>query len=320
MLISYSQDPISWSTSGATPSPRSSRHILFGTSIPVVTDTDISYARLGSAGPGRVEESEVSQLMDLEGRVALITGAGQGVGRQVALYMHEHGAAGVVVNDYFQERADAVAEEIVQAGGHAIGVQADVTDYDAVTRMVTTAEQEFGQVDILVNNAGNAGPTASISDATPFWETGAEDWAKWMDVNYFGVLHATRAVLPGMVERTYGRIVTVISDAGRVGEPHLVVYSGAKAGAAGLMRGVAKAVGRYGITVNSVALAAIETPTTAPLMADEQARKAMLRSYVIRRTGDPKDPAGLILFLASDAAEWITGQTYPVNGGYSFAT
>lgn len=262
----------------------------------------------------------MSQLMDLEGRVALITGAGQGVGRQVALYMHEHGAAGVVVNDYFQERADAVAEEIVQAGGHAIGVQADVTDYDAVTRMVTTAEQEFGQVDILVNNAGNAGPTASISDATPFWETGAEDWAKWMDVNYFGVLHATRAVLPGMVERTYGRIVTVISDAGRVGEPHLVVYSGAKAGAAGLMRGVAKAVGRYGITVNSVALAAIETPTTAPLMADEQARKAMLRSYVIRRTGDPKDPAGLILFLASDAAEWITGQTYPVNGGYSFAT
>lgn len=258
-------------------------------------------------------------LMDLKGRVALITGAGQGVGRQVALYMAEHGAGGVVVNDYFQDRADAVASEITEAGGRAIGVQADVTDLDSVTAMVTAAEEEFGRVDILVNNAGNAGPTASIDEATPFWETGPEDWAKWMDVNYYGVLHSIRAALPGMVERNYGRIVTVISDAGRVGEPHLVVYSGAKAGAAGFMRGVAKAVGRYGITVNSVALAAIETPTTAPMMEDDAARKAMLRSYVIRRVGTPEDPAGLIIFLASDAASWITGQTFPVNGGYSFA-
>lgn len=258
-------------------------------------------------------------LMDLKGRVALVTGAGQGVGRQVALYLAEHGASGVVVNDYFQERADAVASEITEAGSRAIGVQADVTDLDSVTAMVTAGEEEFGQVDILVNNAGNAGPTASIDEAAPFWETGPEDWAKWMDVNYYGVLHSIRAALPGMVERNYGRIVTVISDAGRVGEPHLVVYSGAKAGAAGLMRGVAKAVGRHGITVNSVALAAIETPTTAPMMEDDAARKAMLRAYVIRRVGTPEDPAGLIVFLASDAASWITGQTYPVNGGYSFS-
>lgn len=261
----------------------------------------------------------MSDLMDLKGRVALVTGAGQGVGRQVALYLAEHGASGVVVNDYFQERADAVASEITEAGGRAIGVQADVTDLDSVTAMVAAGEEEFGQVDILVNNAGNAGPTASIGEAAPFWETGPEDWAKWMDVNYYGVLHSIRAALPGMVERNYGRIVTVISDAGRVGEPHLVVYSGAKAGAAGLMRGVAKAVGRYGITVNSVALAAIETPTTAPMMEDDAARKAMLRSYVIRRVGTPEDPAGLIVFLASGAASWITGQTFPVNGGYSFA-
>lgn len=258
-------------------------------------------------------------LLNLKGKVALVTGAGQGVGRQVALYLAEHSAGGVVVNDYFQDRADAVAKEITDAGGKAIGVQADVTDLDSVTAMVAAGEDEFGQVDILVNNAGNAGPTASIEDATPFWETGPDDWAKWMDVNYYGVLHSTRAVLPGMVDRNYGRIVTVISDAGRVGEPHLVVYSGAKAGAAGLMRAVAKAVGRYAITVNSVALAAIETPTTASMMESADARKAMLRNYVIRRVGRPEDPAGLILFLASDAASWITGQTYPVNGGYSSA-
>lgn len=258
-------------------------------------------------------------LLNLKGRVGLVTGAGQGVGRQVALYLAEHEAGGVIVNDYFQDRADAVAKEINDAGGKAIGVQADVTHLDSVTAMVAAAEDAFGQVDILVNNAGNAGPTASIADAAPFWETGPDDWAKWMDVNYYGVLHSTRAVLPGMVERSYGRIVTVISDAGRVGEPHLVVYSGAKAGAAGLMRGVAKAVGRYGITVNSVALAAIETPTTAPMMETAEAHKAMLRNYVIRRVGRPEDPAALIVFLASDAASWITGQTYPVNGGYSSA-
>lgn len=260
----------------------------------------------------------MSDVLDLKGRVALVTGAGQGVGRQVAFYLAGHGAGGVVVNDYFQDRAEQVAEQITDAGGKAIGVQADVTDLDSVKAMVATAEDAFGRVDILVNNAGNAGPTAAITDTTPFWETGPEDWATWMDVNYYGVLHCTRAVLPGMVQRTYGRIVTVISDAGRVGEPHLVVYSGAKAGAGGLMRAVAKSVGRYGITVNSVALGAIETPTTAPVIADAAARKAMLRSYVIRRVGDPEDPAGLILFLASDAASWITGQTYPVNGGYSF--
>lgn len=265
------------------------------------------------------ERGAVTDLLDLKGRVGLVTGAGQGVGRQVALNLAEHGAGGVIVNDFYEDRAQAVAREIEEAGGRAIAVQADVTDLDAVSAMVAAGEEAFGQVDILVNNAGNAGPSADIRDATPFWETGPEDWDKWIRVNFNGVLNATRAVLPGMVERKYGRIVTVISDAGRVGEPHLVVYSGAKAGAAGFMRGIAKAVGRYGITVNSVALGAIETPTTAPMMESEEARKAMLRSYIIRRVGQPQDVAGLVLFLCSDAAAWITAQTYPVNGGYSSA-
>lgn len=270
-------------------------------------------------GPHETGVGTMRDLLDLRGRVALVTGAGQGVGRQIALHIAEHGAGAVIVNDYYEDRAKAVADEVDDAGSRGFPVQADVTDFDGVATMIATGEEEFGRVDILVNNAGNAGPSASIGDAPPFWETDPADWSKWIGVNFYGVLHATRAVLPGMVERGYGRIVTVISDAGRVGEPHLVVYSGAKAGAAGLMRGVAKAVGRYGITVNSVALAAIETPTTAPMMEDDEARKAMLRNYIIRRVGKPEDPAGLVLFLCSDAASWITGQTYPVNGGYSSA-
>jgi 2-hydroxycyclohexanecarboxyl-CoA dehydrogenase len=259
-------------------------------------------------------------LLDLTGRVALVTGAGQGVGRQVALFMASHGARGVVVNDYFLDRAKSVAAEINESGGTALAVQADVADFGSVTDMVARVDEEFGAVDILVNNAGNAGPNASPFGQPPFWETGPEDWAKFVDVNFYGVLHSTRAVLPGMIGRRYGRIVTLISDAGRVGEPHLVVYSGAKAGAAGMMRGVAKAVGRYDITVNCVALSAVETPTTEDVISADAEHGTILRSYLIRRFGKPEDPAALVLFLASDAASWITGQTYPVNGGYAFAT
>jgi 2-hydroxycyclohexanecarboxyl-CoA dehydrogenase len=260
----------------------------------------------------------MSDLLNLDGRVALVTGSGQGVGAQIARNLASCGAA-VVANDFYRDRADAIAGELAAEGGTAVGVPADVSDYDDVQRMFETAEEHFGRVDILVNNAGNAGPSGSIVESAPFWETTPGDWDRWMRVNYYGVLNTTRLALPGMVERQFGRVITVVSDAGRVGEPNLVVYSGAKAGATGLMRAVAKAVGRYQITANSIALASIETPTTAPLIEDAAARKAMLRHYIIRRLGQPSDAAGLALFLASDAASWITGQTYPVNGGYSLS-
>ena len=257
-------------------------------------------------------------LLKLDGRVALVTGAGQGVGAQIARNLASCGAA-VVVNDFYGDRAEAIAQELTSAGASAVDVAADVSDYDDVQRMIKTAEQHFGHVDILVNNAGNAGPSGSITESVPFWETSPDDWERWMQVNYYGVLNTTRLALPGMVERQFGRIITIVSDAGRVGEPNFVVYSGAKAGAMGLMRSVAKAVGQYQITANSIALATIETPTTAPVIEDEATRKAMLRHYIVRRFGQPADAAGLALFLASDAASWITGQTYPVNGGYSLS-
>ena len=129
-------------------------------------------------------------------------------------------------------------------------------------------------------------------------------------------MNCCRAALPAMTARRRGRIVTVVSDAGRVGEPHLAAYSGAKAGAAGFMRAIAKAVGRYDITANSVSLSTIRTPGVANMLTEE-AIPRMLKSYVIRRLGEPGDAANMILFLASDAASWITGQTYSVNGGYA---
>ena len=257
----------------------------------------------------------MSDLLRLDGKTVLVTGAGQGVGRQTALHCARHGAA-VVVNDFHAQRAEAVAEEIRGAGGTARARGCDVTDYDDVQEMVAAA----GQIDVLVNNAGNAGPVRDpMQPAPPFWETGPKDWEPWLGTNFYGVLNCARAAVPGMVERRRGRVITVISDAGRVGEPHLAVYSGAKAGAAGFSRALARAVGRFNVTVNCVALASMRTPGVATATENADLVKSMLRSYVIRRLGEPDDAAALILFLASDSASWITGQTYPVNGGYSFA-
>lgn len=261
----------------------------------------------------------MDSILDIKGRTALVTGAGQGVGRQVALYLAQHGAGAVIVNDFHGDRAEAVAKEVEAIGAKALPTVFDVSDFDAVGAAIGRAQETFGGLDILVNNAGNAGPTSRLDDLVPFWDSDPLEWRRWLATNFDGVLYCTRHAMPGMVKGGYGRIVTVISDAGRVGEPHLAVYSGAKAGAAGFMRAIAKAGGRFGITANCVALGGTRTPAVTDLIPDEAAEKKALSQYVIRRLGEPEDPAGLILFLCSDAASWITGQTYPVNGGYSFA-
>jgi NAD(P)-dependent dehydrogenase (short-subunit alcohol dehydrogenase family) len=261
----------------------------------------------------------MKDILSLEGRVALISGAGQGVGRQVARHFAAHRARAIVVNDYYRERAEAVTAEVREFGCKALAITCDVSDFGSVDEMVRLAQREFGRLDILVNNAGNAGPVQDLANLKPFWETGPEEWRPWLDTNLYGVLNTCRAALPGMMARRYGRIVTVISDAGRVGEPHLAVYSAAKAGAAGFMRALAKAAGRAAVTANCVSLGGVNTPGVKGLVGSEEALQKVLRGFVIRRMGEPDDAANMILFLASEAAEWITGQTYPVNGGYSFA-
>lgn len=266
-----------------------------------------------SASPG----VDVSAMLDLSGKVALVTGAGRNIGRGIAHTLARAGAA-VVVNDAVSERAEKVAAEIISEGRRALGLAADVTDLESVMDMVTRARDALGPVDVLVNNAGNAGAHRGIDlDPPPFWETGPDEWRAWFDVNLFGVMNASRAVLPGMVERRGGRIVTIVSDAGRVGEPFLVPYSAAKAGAAGFVRALAKAVGRYDVTVNAVSLGTVRA--NQPHDETDERTVRQLRRYVIRRFGTPDDVAAMVLFLASESASWITGQTIPVNGGYSVA-
>lgn len=257
--------------------------------------------------------------LDLEGQVALVTGAGQGVGRATAAMLGGLGAR-VAVNDFHPDRAEAVVEQLVADGIDAVACPADVSSEAEVTAMFDAVADALGAVSILVNNAGNAGPHDSpLAPAPPFWEESPRDWARWLSVNLYGPMYCTHAATPAMIENGGGRVVTVISDAGRVGEPHLVVYSGAKAGAAGFTRGYAKSVARYGITANCVALGAIRTPPVAQALSDPSALEKVTRAYPLRRIGEPEDPAAMITFLSTPAASWITGQTIPVNGGYSMA-
>jgi len=260
--------------------------------------------------------------MGIRDRVALVTGAGRGIGRQICLTLSEEGAR-VAVNDVFQERADAVAEEIRQAGGQAMGVVADVTDLEAVTAMVSRIADEWGSLDILVNNAGipvvTSAEDATVAGGQFFSQSDRAQWDRTMGLITYGVLNCSRAVIEGMSERGWGRIISVISDAGRVGEPRLVAYSLAKAGVVGFSKALAKEVGRYCVTVNCVSPGTTETEATAEWLQAQGER--IMRQYPLakglNRLGQPADIADAVAFLASQRAEWITGQVLSVNGGYS---
>jgi 3-oxoacyl-[acyl-carrier protein] reductase len=260
--------------------------------------------------------------LDLHGQVAIVTGAGQGVGRAIALSFARHGAGGIAINDYVSERAEAVAEEIRKIGVPTLAVPFDVCDLDAVRNAASAVAENLGPATILVNNAGMAGPTSLLRPTTLFWEEDPSHWGKYLGTNLYGVFNCCHAFIPAMVAAKRGRIVTIVSDSARVGEPRQAVYSAAKAGAAGFVRSIAKELGRYGVTCNSIALSSIMPDMPAEeleeFMATDQA-KAQMSRYVIRRYGKGEDVAAMATFLSSDAASWITGQTYPVNGGYSFA-
>lgn len=249
-------------------------------------------------------------MFNLSGKTALVTGAGQGVGAEIASALARFGAA-VAVNDLSLDRAEESAQHIRAAAGTASAVVADVTDMDAVNAMVAQVERTLGPVDILVNNAGlpaSGMPLATFAESTP------SDWDAVLQINIHGVLHCCHAVLPRMTARGWGRIINISSDSGRTGEARMAVYSASKAAGAGFSRSLAKEVGEDGITCNTLSLGTILPPTVP---ANDARLTNHRRRYPARRLGSPNDIAGAVIWLASDAGSWVTGQTIPVNGGYS---
>jgi len=248
------------------------------------------------------------------GRTALVTGSGAGVGRAIAMHMARAGAE-LWINDLDLGRAEQVVAEIQSEGGTARAVVADVCDPPSVHDMVATT----GPIDILVNNAGSGVLAWSGGDTrlVSFAETDPREWEPVMRVNLTGVLHVTHSYLPDMLERGWGRILTIVSDSGRKGERLQVVYGAAKAAAMGFSRGLAVEVGRRGVTVNCIALGSMMHGAMSELAeSDPDFETQRARAYPVGRLGRVDDPAPLAVLLCSDAAEWVTGQVYPVDGGY----
>ncbi len=245
-------------------------------------------------------------MIDLRGRTALVTGASRVIGRAIALGLAEAGAA-VAVN--YLQRADAaeqVCAQIAEGGGRALPVQADVTDPAAVTAMVERVVGELGGLDILVNNAGivSDGFVAVLSPET---------WRKVVDASLTGAFLCTRAAVRPMMRGRWGRIVNISSDAGLMGDVMRAHYSAAKAGVIGLTKATARELAGRGITVNAVAPGIIQTDLTADM--DSRRAEAMLALIPLARFGQPEDVAPLVVWLCSDAAAYITGQTICVDGG-----
>lgn len=245
----------------------------------------------------------------LKGKVGIVTGSGSGIGRQIALTLAQEGA-NVVINDIDEGKIKNVAEEVRSHGVKALEAKVDITSWEEVNSMVDNTLKEFGKIDILVNNAG-------IGAYGMFKDLDRNVWDPDINVNIYGVLNCCKAVIPNMIERKYGKIVSIGSDAGRVGEPYFSVYSGAKAFIIGFSKALAKELGRYMINVNVVCPGTTKTPLVEPLISNEEVVKKMLKAYAIRRLGEPEDIANAVVFLVSDASSWVTGQTLSVSGGYS---
>jgi NAD(P)-dependent dehydrogenase (short-subunit alcohol dehydrogenase family) len=248
--------------------------------------------------------------MDFSDTSIVITGSGLGIGRRAAMEMASRGGL-VTVSDLDGERAAEVASAIKEAGGRAIGIRTDVTDYDQVKALIDGATSEFGRVDVLVNNAGTG-------KQKMFVQTAPDDWRFEIDLCLYGVMNGCHAVLPRMMERGSGRILNICSDAGRVGEPGLASYSAAKAGVVGFTKAIAREVARHNVLVNCLCFAAIRTEGIQAMFdAQPGMEEKMVRRYPMKRIGEPLEAVNSMMMLVSDYLTFTTGQVLSANGGYA---
>ena len=249
--------------------------------------------------------------MSQGGKSAIVTGGGRGIGRAIALALARQGCQ-VAVLDLLEENAKSVQQEIEALGTRGLALRVDLTQCAEVQEAVGKVLAEFGQLDILVNNAG-------WDKLEPFLESDPETWEKIIAINFKTVLYTCRAVLPHMVARGGGKVINIGSDAGRVGSTGEAVYAGMKGGVIAFSKSLAREMARHRITVNAVCPGLTETPLLQEVRAtSEKAGKiidAVTRAIPLRRVGTPEDIAAAVAFLASPAADYVTGQTLSVSGG-----
>jgi 3-oxoacyl-[acyl-carrier protein] reductase len=246
--------------------------------------------------------------MQLNGRVALVTGGTRDVGREISLSLAAEGATVAVHHRSSADEADAVVAEIAKNGGKAKAYQADIGDRAAVQAMVQAIVNDHGGLNILVNNAG-------LAIRKPFKDTTPDEWRSQIDVNLVGAIQLCHAAVPHLEKGGNGRIIAVVGDSSRVGESGLSIVAAARAGVIGLVKSIARELGRAGITANTVSLGMVETGHD-PKWLDAN-REKLVRFYPTRRLGLAEDIAPTVLLLASPRSGWITGQTISVSGGYS---
>jgi NAD(P)-dependent dehydrogenase (short-subunit alcohol dehydrogenase family) len=250
--------------------------------------------------------------LGISGRVALVTGAGRGIGAEIGRTLAAEGVR-VAVNDLFEERAEESAKGLRSAGAEAIGVAFDVTDYAAVEAGVRHVLEAFGQVDILVNNAGIPADMAPIR----FRDLPPARWRSYIDINLYGSLHCIAAVIEPMVDAHWGRIIQISSGAGRTGlKIGVSLYGASKSGIEGFIRHLSTEVASTGVTANALALGLMAAPNK---QQDATVTAGIARSIPVGRLGTPDDVGAAVVFLASNEMEWMTGQTVNLNGGSTFS-
>lgn len=245
--------------------------------------------------------------LGIKDHVAIVTGGGAGIGAQTCRTFAAEGVS-VAVVDIKLGNAEKIAEEIRVSGVKAMALEVDVSRQDQTDEMVKKTLSEFGRIDILNNVAGLLLPEA-------FQDSTKEQWEKEINTCLYGVMNCCKSVFNIMAEQNSGKIVNVASDAGKAGEKNMASYSAAKAGIMGFTKSLAKEMGRYWVNVNAVCPGTTKNTGMTPVL-DEETEKKWLKTYVIRRFGDVRDIANMIVFLSSRAADWITGQAISVNGGY----